>query len=198
MTAPGFPQPYPWHAPRPPSWWRRNRGPLVLLVIGLVLAVFSSSFALRTVRSAEPPSAELVMVDQRVDFTTTSLEKPVVIGMEFVSQKVTNKSQGYRAPQAGVMWVIQVRFTSVTPTDAAMSTCLVALVDSQGRRYGANLGLVGAGPSAALFRGCDVGYGKPTPWVKTWWFGVPDSVQITALYLSWDPPRIAVFPIAAP
>lgn len=198
VTGPGYPQPFPGYAPRPPSWWRRNRGQLILLAIGVVLAILTSSFTLRTVRAADDPPDEYVTANGRIDFNTISLEKPVVVAMELESQKVATKSQGYQPPPSGVMWIITMKFLSVTPSDARLGTCSVYLVDSQGRRYGSNLGLVGNGPTPFQSRDCDPKAGVKAPWAKTWWFGVPDTAQITSLYVSWDPPRIAVFPIAAP
>lgn len=196
MSAPGG------YAARPVArnrWWRLNRRWLALLPLALALAILGASVTLRIVREATVEADQRhVAVDGRLDFATTVYDGPVAMSMELVSQEAGAGSNGYQAPPSGQVWTIQLKFSNVTPSGTRLGTCKPSLVDSQGRRYAPGTGLLGSGPTSINTEGCAPDTGKDATWVKTWSFGVPDSVEIVEFNLWWNPPELAVFPLKAP
>lgn len=189
----------PHHAgyQRPQTWWRRNRVWLILLPIAVLLATVTATIPMRALRAVDDTRIEPhPAVNGQITFNTTTGRSPVVISMELVSHKAAAEDNGYQAPESALVWTVVVRFTKVNPRGASISSCYPQLVDSEGRRYSPEYGLLGRGPSGFRLAHCF----NPTDeesWTATWSYGIPDSVRIVALQVGWDGPGVAEFPLSA-
>lgn len=123
-----------------PTWWRRNRLWLALLLPALALALAASAFRLVTLylpwEWSRATWAHNTTGTLRQDYLgTDDVRRTRVVTVTVDSLRQASTYAGSQAAPGGTLWVLDLSFEA--DPDQILDLCRVVLVDSDGVRYSA-------------------------------------------------------------
>lgn len=212
MTAP---------VPPPPTWWRRNRLWLALLLPLLALAISASSFRMLRLylpwEWSRPVVAHATTGTLRQGFRgADNAERTREVTVSVLSATPQQQVDRAGAVPGGTLWRVELELSAAP--DQILDGCTVELTDADGTRYGHSAGQQQAddrfflppvlidcvppdapGPRLAPFTGVlePSPTERPPTWRQTVAIAMPAGVEPTSVRIMWSLPEFLVLELPA-